>query len=213
MAAALSAFERFVLPFVAGAPVPAVHDAVLDAAIEFCTRTRAARQTLAPLDVAAGPVPVQIPAPAGMQLVEVYAAWLPEGEIFPATRPELDAAPGWQALVAADWRGVLRFYCPAPDQIRLVPQAPAAMADALTLEVIVAPAREATEVPDILLQRYPEQVAAGALARLHQHPASYADPARAASYLTMFDNYCTTLADQSNHGFSNQPLRTGRDAL
>lgn len=213
MAAALSAFERFVLPFVAGAPVPAVHDAVIDAAIEFCTRTRTARQVLPPLDVPAGPVPIQIPAPAGLQLVEVYAAWLPDGEIFPATRAELDETPGWQFKLAQDRRGITRFHCPAPDQVLLVPRSPAIYPGALTVEAIVAPARDATQVPDIVLHRYAEQVAAGALARLHQHPASYAVPERAASYLELFNGYCDRFADESTHGFSHEPLRTGRDAL
>ena len=209
-------FERFVLPFCPGAPLPAVHDAVLDASIEFCTRTRLDRHFVEPITLVRGVVEYEIDPPDGdSQVTEALAAWLPEGKIDPATRPELDALypGGWDQLRVGSTFEVRRFYCRAPGFIRLVPAVDVKVARALRLEIAVAPTRDAREVPDVLLHRHAERIRDGALSRLHQHAASYADPQRALVYGELFERHCNTLADESTHGFSHQPLRTGRDAF
>jgi len=212
MTAALADFERFVLPFCVGAPMPAVHDAVLDAAIEFCTKTRAARDFADTIMTQPGVPEMEIDAPDGdSQVVEVLAAWLPGRQVDPATRPDLDAVypAGWADLTAGSAAEVQRYYCRVPSVIRLVPALTVAVP--LRLEIAVAPTRDATALPDILLSRYAEQIRDGALARLHQQAAPYADPQRAVLYGQLFDHHCAMLADDSQHGFAHQPLRTGRD--
>lgn len=212
--AALSDFERFVLPFCAGVPMPAVHDAVLDASIEFCTRARVVRVFSDPITLSATTPEYEIDAPDGStKVVEVMTAWLPEGKVDPATRPKLDEMypDGWLDLMVGTTPEVQCFYCRAPGFIRMVPALNTTIAGALRLEVAIAPTRSATAVPDILLDRYAEEVRDGALARLHQHAAPYADPQRAVLYKQLFEAHCTRFADETQHGFAHQPLRTGRD--
>ena len=214
--AALSDFERFILPFMGNVPIPTVHDAILDACIEYCTRTRVLRNLVEPITLVNGVVEYEIDPPDGdNQITEVITAWLPEGQLLPATRPQLDALypKGWAGLVAGSTQEVRRFYCRLPGLIRLVPALNTKATRALRLEVAYAPTRTAREVDDILLNRYAEKIASGALARLHQHSAAYADPNRAVMYLQQFEGFCNELADESSHGFSHQPLRTGRDDL
>lgn len=212
--AALSDFERFVLPFCAGAPMPAVHDAVLDASIEFCAATRVARDVSDPMTLDPGVPEIEIdPRDGDSQVTEVLAAWLPEGQIYPITRPNLDAAHprGWITLTTGGTAGVQHYYCRQPGLIRLVPALSVRVLGALRVEFAYAPTRTATAVPDILLAVYAEQIRDGALARLHQHAATYADSQRAVLYARMFENHCAVRADDTQHGFAHQPLRTGRD--
>ncbi|MBN9403376.1 MAG: hypothetical protein J0I30_11280 [Burkholderiales bacterium] len=212
--AALSDFERFVLPFCVGAPMPAVHDAVLDASIEFCTLTRAAREFSDLMTLDPGVAEYEIDPPDGdSQVTEVLAAWLPEGQIDPITRLGLDLVyrQGWTDLTVGTTAEVRRYYCRLPGLIRLVPALSARVPRVLRVEFAYAPTRTATSVPDILLSRYAEQIRDGALARLHQHAAQYADPQRAVLYGQLFEHHCAMRADESQHGFSHQPLRTGLD--
>lgn len=213
--AQLSDFERYVLPFVAGAPAPAVEDAVLDACIEFCTRARVLRQILSPVTLVPKVAEYELDPPDGdNRITEVMAAWLPQGKIDPLTRPVLDELypAGWANLSTADVRDVRGYYCRAPGIIRLVPMLSIKVARALTLEVAYAPARTATEVDDLLFDQYAEQIAAGALARLHEHPdADYADPSRVSSYRTKFEQAITGHSDDTQHGHAHHPLRSGMD--
>lgn len=214
--AALSDFHRFVLPFINGAPLPAIEDAILDAAIEYCRRTRLLRVLLDPISLVPGEAELELDPPDGdSQITDVTGAWLPGRQLDPATRPELDALfpRGWAGLTVDTVDDVARYYCRAPGTIQLVPGVSVRMQRALVLEVAYAPTRTATTVPDLLLDRYAEKLQAGALARLHQHAAPYADPSRAVTYVQLFDSYCDTHADESAHGFAHHPLRTGRDEI
>lgn len=212
--AALADFERFVLPLVEGAPAPAVEDAILDAAVEFCTRTRLLRTFLDPLTLVPGTTEYELDPPeADSQIVDVTAAWLPEGPLEPATRPELEELfpDGWAWRQVGTTAEVRRFYCRLPGFIRLVPAVAAKAPRALRLEVAYAPTRSARELADVLLNRYAEQLANGALARLHQHKAGYADAGRASAYLTAFEQACNGLADEGARGFARRRMRTGGD--
>ncbi|MNK98676.1 hypothetical protein D3C87_1190470 [compost metagenome] len=212
--AALADFERFVLPLVEGAPAPAVEDAILDAAVEFCTRTRLLRTFLDPLTLVPGTTEYELDPPeADTQIVDVTGVWLPEGRLDPATRPELEELfpDGWAWRQVGTTAEVRRFYCRLPGFVQLVPALAAKAPRALRLEVAYAPTRSARELADVLLNRYAEQLASGALARLHQHKAGYADPGRATAYLTAFDQACVSLADEGARGFAKRRMRTGGD--
>jgi len=212
--AALADFERFVLPLVEGAPAPAIEDAILDAAVEFCTRTRLLRTFLDPLTLVPGTTEYELDPPeADTQIVDVTAAWLPEGPLNPATRPELEELfpDGWAWRQVGTTAEVRRFYCRLPGFVQLVPAVTVKAPRALRLEVAYAPTRAARELHDVLLNRYAEQLASGALARLHQHKAGYADAGRASAYLTEFEQACNGLADEGARGFAKRRMRTGGD--
>lgn len=212
--AALADFERFVVPLIEGAPTPAVEDAIVDAAIEFCTRTRVLRAFLDPVTLVPGATEYELDPPeADTQIVDVVAAWLPERPVTSATRAELEEKfpDGWAWRQVGSTAEVQHFYCRLPGVVRLVPAVTVKAPRALRLEVAYAPTRNARELHDVLLNRYAEKLANGALARLHQHKAGYADPGRAGGYQTAFDQDCNTLADDGARGFAKRRMRTGGD--
>ncbi|CUJ82126.1 Uncharacterised protein [Achromobacter sp. 2789STDY5608615] len=212
--AALADFERFVAPLIEGAPAPAIEDAIVDAAVEFCTRTRVLRAFLDPVTLVPGATEYELDPPeADTQIVDVLAAWLPEGKVDSATRAELEEmfSDGWAWRQVGTTAEVRRFYSRLPGFVQLVPAVTVKVPRALRLEVAYAPTRAVRELPDVLLNRYAEQLASGALGRLHQHKAGYADPGRAAGYLQEFDQACTDLADDGARGFAKRRMRTGGD--
>ncbi|MFT0547862.1 hypothetical protein ACMHYO_16225 [Allopusillimonas ginsengisoli] len=210
----LSDFERYVLPFVADAPRPAVQDAILDACVEFCTRTRILRTNPVTVALDGDRDEYQLDAPTdSTTVVDVVGVWLPEGQISPLTRPDLDAMypAGWAGLKVSTTALVRGFYCRLPGLIRLIPSVSAPTFN-LTVMVSYAPKRSASSVDDVLFERFAEVIAAGALGRLHQHPGTaYADPLRVAGYLQLFESAIIRFADEAQRCFAYRPLRTGQD--
>lgn len=212
--AALVDFERHVLPFVAGAPTPAVEDAVLDACIEFCKRTRILRRIGDPINVRAGRLEYELDAPeADTQIVRIMTVWLQGRELTGMIRPTLDAQypNGWVALTTSVPADIKTFHAAAPNTLRLVPALSVDLPKVLMVEVAYAPTRNAAEVPDRLLNEFAEEIAAGAIARLHTHKAAYADPSRAATYTSIFNAHIDGTADDSTRGGAHVRLRAGRD--
>jgi hypothetical protein len=214
--AAVADFRRYVLTGVDGAPLPAIDDAVVDACVEWCTRTRVLTAILDPITLVPAMADLELDPPDGdTQITEVMTAWLPEGRIGPLTKPELNARYplGWAHLLAANTREVEGYYCRLPGWVRLVPMVSVKVPRALIVEVAYAPRRTATAVEDVLLDRYAEQIALGALARLHAHKAAYADPSRAGALRSAFDAAVVAHANDAPHGYAHKPMRTARDDL
>lgn len=204
-------FERYVLPFLEGAPLPAIDDAVLDACVEFATRTRVLRNVSDPITLLANVPEYELDSPDSQTVVtDVTGVWLTCGEVKPATRPELnDTYPkGWMTRAESDLNRLRWYYSPRPGILRLVPMLSIKAANAMTVEVAYAPTRKAAQVDDILFDTYAEVIAQGALARLHQHRASYADPSRVATYLQSFEAAIGESADDGAHGFELHVMRT-----
>lgn len=209
--AQLSEFERLILPFCADAPIPTVHDAVLDASIEFCTRTRAAREKTDPITLVPATIEYEIDAPdRDSQVVEVVGAWLYGRKLNPIITKEILGIDQFGTAKANQIEG---YFCRTPGMISLYPSVSDKEKRALVLEIAYAPTRNALSVPDILLSRYAEQIRNGALSRLHQHAAAYADPQRAIMYGQLFESACARLADETQHGFAHKPLRVLQDDL
>lgn len=213
--ASVKDFERFIVPYIS-APVPAIHDETMGAIIEFCQRTRVNVEWVdINLIDGSGEYTISLSGESTYQVSETLSAWTSAGKIHPATRPELDAwfPGGWKDIVASDAAGIQRYYCRLPEKIMLVPKPAFDENNGLRVEVVTTPKPTSTGVPDIVLNRYWQVIRDGALGRLHQHPASYADANRAVSYLQLFEAEIAKLTDSTSHGFSQQPLRMGRDEL
>jgi len=207
----VSDFERYVLPFLDGAPLPAIDDAVVDACVEFATRTSVLTSVSDPITLLANIAEYELDSPDSQTVVTgVKSVQLACGKVDPATRPELDDQypDGWMSLAVSDLNRLRFYHSRLPGILRLVPMLSVKAANAMTVEVVYAPMRTATQVDDLLFDRYAEMIAQGALARLHQHRASYADPTRVATYLQAFEAAITESADDSPHGFEHHVLRT-----
>lgn len=215
---ALRLFERFVTARIGGAPIPAVEDALVDAAIEFCEETCVVSELLGPMTINPGSDPIAIDAERGLEVASVRRVWVAgrEDALPPLTSQQLeDLYPsGWadkSCSAASELAGWVHIDNAG---LRLVPYLSVSLPMALTMRVAYKPTRDARELPDVLLSRYAEMIAKGALARLHEHAdAPYAKPERVAAYRQEFDRHIMYVVNTQDIGFGRPMLRVAQDDI
>lgn len=162
----LSAFFPRLIPNVMGCSEPLAQQALVDAAIQFCDQSLAVTVDLDPITVPVGSTAVDLDPPAQTTIAQVLYAWydrqllnsVPYGQLTNIYRP--NATPTDYTVEYIDEVPVLRVY-PAPDKL---------ISSGLVLRVALRPTRTATQVHDILFQRYSEGIVAGAQAILCAMP-------------------------------------------
>lgn len=214
--AAFSAFHRYVLPFIGSAvPIPAVDDSLLDAAIDFCERGRAVTETYTSLAIVGNTPTVDLAAlaPTGLEVNEPLDVWSAYGLLTPKTEVELKALypAGWTLESVADLLQVPYWIAPTKTTVRIVPFVTTDAPAALTVKAALKPTKAATTLPDGLYQNWARMIAFGALALLHSHKASYADPQRISGFSAVFEAGVRDAMDHYAHGFGKPILRTGTD--
>lgn len=154
----LSAFFPRLIPNVMGCPEPLAQQALLDAAITFCDQSLAVTVDLDPITVPVGATAVELETPDQTTIAQVLYAWydkqllnsVPYGQFTDIYRP--NATPTDYTIEYLDEVANLRVY-PAPTK---------AVTNGLVVRVALRPTRTATQVHDILFQRYVEGIVAGA---------------------------------------------------
>ncbi len=180
----------FVLPYARGASEPQAVAALRNAAREFCGRSKA-WQT-APddevLSVRAGDPYCELTAPQQSELVQILQVWYHDTPLDAASEgwkvergisPERTGSPmGYEQQVLAD-RALLEF--------KLLPTPAVSEPRAIRVRAAWRPSLTATHLADIVATRYAEQIAYGALARLHQLDEDWAKPTYAADKGAQFE--------------------------
>lgn len=182
----LDMVQGTVLARVKGCPEDEAVDAMRNACIEFCERTRFLTDG-STVVVTGNDIPDFIDMTA--QVIDIIEARI-EGEteplpIYPMNDPRIDElCDGERAVVFAD-----------PNTPSLVP--PATNDQPVTLELLLAyaPGPTANEVPDILWLRHSEALKHGALGRLHAIPGeAWSDDKKAAFHLQQFEQAISRVA-------------------
>lgn len=214
----LKLFERFVTARIGGVPQPAVENALLDAAIEFCDRTCVVSEIVGPYTINPGSDPITIDADRGLDVASVRRVWI-AGRTRPldplsAQQIEEIYPEGWYDKSCASVTDLVGWAQVESAGLRLVPYLTVSVPSALTMRVAYKPSRDARELPDILLSRYPEQIASGALARLHEHAdTTYANPERVKAYRAEFDAHIMDTVNTQDIGFGRPMLRVAQDDI
>lgn len=180
-----SDFLPEVIPYVPEVPSFVAENAVRNACIEFCERSRFWQEDLDPTPVVAGMSSYQIDVPTGAKFVEVSEAWLDGNLIIPKTAEELT-----RIYRGTDWRSMKG--APAymtrliPTEVMLVPT-PKVSGSKLRLRASYAPTRASTGVGSMVYEEYLEVIAAGARSRLYSTPKQpYFDQRSAEVYAKVF---------------------------
>lgn len=160
---------------VIGCPVPTAHQALVDAATQFCTETNVVQVTTYPTPVRAGISVYDLDLPQFQEPMRVLAAWL-EGQplrVLTDTQPgsgltedETAQPRGAPHSITYVDRGVVKLY-PTPDTD----------APALSFRVVTSPTPDARRLHNDLFYRWHDAVVSGALMRLTAIPAQpFTDP-------------------------------------
>lgn len=154
----LSAFFPRLIPNVMGCPEPLAQQALVDAAITFCDQSLAVTVDLDPVTLPVGSSTVELETPDQTTVAQVLHVWynkqvleaVPYGQFVDIYQP--NSTPAHYTVEYLDEVANLRVY-PAPSL---------AVTNGLLVRVALRPTRAATQVHDILFQRYVEGIVAGA---------------------------------------------------
>lgn len=207
---ALTTWFNDVLPDVPGCLEAVALDAILDAAVVFCERTKVHKADLAPITLQAN-------TPATAFVAPVSA---------PQTRVSLilDAVYGTTSLSFRDpdwlrihydpiWRtktGTPQFITQDDeDSFRVVPYLTTTATSLLNLFVALKPTATATDIEARLWREYREVIQAGALARLMMSPKKpYSNAILGAANNDMFESAIARIAHKAFKGHVRSRTRT-----
>lgn len=153
------------MPNVQGCPIGVADASIRNATVEFCEKTGLWKSDSVVTDVIAGESRYGFATPTGSRVVECDTALLNSKPLVPMTLQNLnEQMPSWRDLEEAKPR---LFFMDSDQTIRLVGVPTEDMSNALFIQVILKPSRDALECPDWLYEDWAEVIAHGALARLH----------------------------------------------
>jgi hypothetical protein len=208
-------WERLIGPYMSGVPVPALEDAVRDACIEFCQRTRVDTRIKGSVEYVPEEPDTALPLvtneTAPWQLLNL---WTPTGLLLPKTRREIDERfpDGFVGVTVSDTRDLFGWISLRPQLVRLVPAL--SVETALRMEVCYQPKRASLMVDDYLYDLFGEQVSWGAMARLGEHAdVPYGNPAIAKGARMKFEDAISRVAHRSTGGHNKMRLASGEDRI
>lgn len=177
-----------VMPYAQDVPSIVAVQAIKNACIEFCTETRYLQVDLDPQPGVAGQAIYDLEAPSNHVVVDVLQAWYGSNRLVPKSQEQLT-----QIYNTTDWREVAGnpyyFFRPMATEMLLVPKPQLTEPNRLKVRVAIAPARASTTADSELYERFLEQIAMGARARLYNTPGQpYANPKLAAEYTKRFND-------------------------
>lgn len=183
-------FQKFlieVMPYVRDVPEFVAINAIRNATIEFCEKTKIIQQELDPITLLPGISTYDLDVGVGYQPAGVMAAWVSNQPL------EAKAPDDLKKIYPQDWRvmtGNPSFFTQmVNEEVIVVPFSTEKRPNALRLITAVTPARDASSVDDLVWNKYAEIIGFGARARLYDTPGQpYYDPQAAVLYRAKFVN-------------------------
>lgn len=188
MATDIDVILPHVLPDVSGCPAATARLAIIEAAIELCTKSGAWTEILDLVYTNNGTHSYELDLPKDSRALLITDVWAGSRLLAPKTMAELSRVlPDWQTA-----QGDPSYYNQQNwEELRVYPTPNNPASQALTVRAQLAPKRGATTFPDSLVDRRLQGIAAGALARLMLKPGqSWSNPQLAAFHQNVFLTDC-----------------------
>jgi hypothetical protein len=200
-----TSYEDFlveVTPFVRDVPEVVAVQAVRNACIEFCTRTRYLQTDLDPITAIAHQAEYDMDADTGYIVVDIMQAWFGDQLLIPKAVEELTRiyrTTDWQTLDGNPYY----YYRNVSQQMRLVPRPKLTEANKIRIRAAIAPSRSSTTVDSDIYEQFLEYIALGARARLYDTANQpYYDPKAAQVYLKRFRDAISEVRTRINKGMT-----------
>lgn len=179
------ALFSWVLPDVSGCPEIAAVQAIRDATIQFCEQSLIHQADHDPVSVVAKIPDYDLESPAtATRITKVMKVWYKGSELTPAAPDQIrDPAVYNQRIGGYETSySQPRFFIQKDSAtISLLPIPDQTLASAVTMRVALVPLRTSTQCADFLFEQWPEEIAAGAIARLQDSAnRAYSNPKLAA---------------------------------
>lgn len=195
-----------VMPELPGAPPSAlVKHAIRNAAIEFCTRSWVWVLDQGPIPVVANLNEYDWQPPSNTEVARILVAWLEKKPLTPKTRNELSAMYGDYMRATGT---PVYFIQDVPSKLIVVPKPTANITDGVTAKIAVKPKRAATGLDSVIFERWADDIANGAKARLMRMPKKpWTSAANASDYEAKFEDAIATAKLEMTRSFAGARLR------
>lgn len=188
-----------VMLYTPGAPDILVEQKILDAAIEFCNLSGYWQQELDPFETIATNDNYDIDTPSDSVIRHILSLSVNGLTIYPSKTVELDRrSQGWRTRTGPPKRFVMKsmtelMLTPIPDAVYPV-----------TAFASLRPSKDATEIPDILIDFKREEIVAGAIFKLLTIPGrQWTDMQTAGFYRQQFYRGVKQARIDANKQYSN----------
>lgn len=169
----LDRFLPRMLPYLVGCPDPLAKQALVDSAIEFCSRTNAVSTALDPISTVGGSATYELEPPAETKVSLVQRVWYEGDLIVPVP---YEQATGIYGRPEGSPRFYFGEFVDEVYSITLVPTPDKNSSEGLRIRAALVPTRSATKLHDVLFDRYADAVVHGAIAIVASIPdQSYTD--------------------------------------
>jgi hypothetical protein len=197
-----------VMPYFKGVPELVLLNAIRNSAIEFCQKTDWLVYTPYPQQVTAfeNEYDLTLDLPNDTVVERVQTAWYLEMPLLPKSEEDL------KRIYNLDWRqqtGYPNFYTQyVPETLIMVPGPTITTALALGVTLVVRPSRASTTCDPSLFERWSEEIAAGARARLHATPGqSHESSEMSDKFKAIFDAGISAAIATRNRGLTRTTTR------
>lgn len=199
-------FLPHVLPYVPGCFEGQAVVAIRNACVDFCRDSLVLQQDMDPISTQAGVNTYEIDVPSGYLLSQVLALY------YLGLRLERKSQLELERLYTRDWQSLVGtpkvFTQFTHNEVTLALKPEAGVASSLTGRIALVPTRASTTVDSVLLERYLDEIAHGAIARLKLTPDQpYTDPQGAAVYGAEFRAGANRAQAFVSGGMNRAPMR------
>ena len=203
--AKLADFYRYITMDIPGCPLPVIDQAIVDTAIDFCSRSGAWRVWSEKLATVSGKDSYEIDIPASAIVRQVECVALGQKQLGAISDLlETGDYPNWQDADGVSTRAI---YDEENDVVRLIPT-PTIGNETMRFLVSYVPSHNATTVPDLLLKRYARGFGAGVKAALQTQKQSWADGNAAAINGNIYEDAIRAAQARTTRQGMRMPLRS-----
>lgn len=202
-----------VLPYVPNCSEPQATNAIRNACIEFCKFTNFLQQDIDPISVQANVSTYDVDVPTNYVLGTILSLYW-DGLYLPRkSQAELEKMFGmnWQTIDT----GVPRYFTQFdPDTFTTCLTPVENLSGGFTGRLSFYPSRDSSQIDGLIFERFAEDIAAGALARLLRTPNEpYTDMQASMAYMSKFRTAMQNAASYVKGGMAKAPLRVYQKRL
>lgn len=178
----------YLLPEVPGVPDSLATQTIMRTANDFCWETGVWNEIQDPISVIDNVSQYDFDTPTGAQIVTIKSIWMANRELVPVTMERLqELIPNWQVAKGSD----PAYYNAAQDYtyFTIYPTPLDANKAKMTVRAVYTPDQFGTYLPQFLVDKFLDELLAGAKARLMQMPGkSWSDGALAGVNQSIYEN-------------------------
>ena len=191
-----------VMQFVKDVPEVVAVNAIRNSCIEFCQETLYIQENLDSMAGISGVGVYDLEPDGDYKIADIIEAWYGDAFLVPRSIEQLTRiyrTTNWNTLAGNPYY----YFRPSSQEVHLVPYPQVTQANKIKLRVALKPSRSSTTIREEIYERFLEDIAYGARARLYNTPNQpYYDLKTSLEYLKRFNDVMADVRTQVNKGLT-----------